>query len=59
MIELMNNDKIKLTEIEGAAYMSSKDIAEFFNKDHRNVTRDIAILLKSLDGSDLSDLLIR
>jgi phage regulator Rha-like protein len=43
-----------LKEINGIAYMSSRDIAELFEKDHKNIIRDIRNILESLDGSDLS-----
>lgn len=43
-----------IQEINGKAYMSSKDISRIFKKDIKNIHRDIDNMLKSLDGSKLT-----
>lgn len=39
----------------GTVYANSRDVAEFFGKEHKNVLRDIDAVLENLHGSDLSD----
>jgi Rha family phage regulatory protein len=46
-----------LKEINGVAYMSSRDIAELFEKAHKNVIRDIRNVIESLNKIGRSDLI--
>lgn len=46
--------EVKIENLNGALYVSSRDVAEGLGKEHKNVMRDLDKIVKNGGGSDLS-----
>ena len=46
--------EVKIENLDGALYVSSRDVAEGLGKEHKNVMRDLDKIVKNGGGSDLS-----